>query len=98
MTLTAQIVYPKRAEELTEELLAMSPEELQAASRYPLRILPAKKDLYAWLARIMADEIKENNARAKPTRWIIPVGPKGQFPLLAKITNDDETTIRFKYR
>lgn len=81
--------YPKTANEITEDMLAMPADELAQVSRYPLRILPTKQELYAWLARIMADEIKARNARNEPTRWILPVGPKSQYPLLAKICNEE---------
>ncbi len=85
----SQFVYPAKASDLTEEMLAMSAEKLQKVSRYPLRILPNKQSLYEWLARYMADEIKANNAQGKPTRWILPVGPKSQYPILAQITNQE---------
>src|SRR5690606_5457593 len=30
-----------------------------------------------------------NNAAGKPTVWILPVGPTGQYPLLTKICNEE---------
>ena len=77
------------ANDLTKEMLSMSVEDLKAASQYPLTVLPSTQDLYELLARQMADEIKENNAKGQPTRWILPVGPKSQYPILAKICNDE---------
>ncbi len=73
--------YPKTAEDVTAEMLAMSPEELEKVSRYPLYIHETRDDLYKWIARLMADELKENNAKGEPTRWVLPIGPKGQYPL-----------------
>ncbi len=81
--------YPKTAEDVTAEMLAMSPEELEKVSRYPLYIHETRDDLYKWIARLMADELKENNAKGEPTRWVLPIGPKGQYPLLAKICNEE---------
>jgi glucosamine-6-phosphate deaminase len=37
----------------------------------------------------MADEIKQRNRCGEPTRWILPVGPKSQYPILARITNEE---------
>ena len=85
------------ANDLTKEMLSMSAEELQAASQYPLRIIPTKQELYQWLARQMADEIKANNEKGEPTRWILPVGPKGQYPILAKICNEERISWKNVY-
>lgn len=81
--------YPKRAADVTAGMFAMSVEELQKVSRYPLHVEPTRNDLYKWIARTMADELKENNAKGKPTRWVLPIGPKGQYPLLAEICNKE---------
>ena len=52
-----------------------------------MRVTPDKTALYAAFAREIADEIKARNAAGEPTRLILPVGPIGQFPLLAEICN-----------
>src|SRR5438552_3199126 len=80
--------YPARAGDVTAAMLAMSVEELVRVSRYPLTILPSKQALYEYIAELMAREITERNARNEPTRWILPIGPKNQYPLLAKLTNE----------
>lgn len=82
--------YPKRAADLTEEMLRMPVERLIELSRYPLHIYETKQEMNEWLARSMADEILERNRRNELTRWILPVGPKDQYPLLAKITNEEK--------
>jgi glucosamine-6-phosphate deaminase len=89
--------YPRFASDLTDEMLTMSAEQLVEVSRYPLRVFPAKEALYRWLARLMADEIKANNARSEPTRWILPVGPKDQYPGLAKITHEERISWKNVY-
>jgi glucosamine-6-phosphate deaminase len=81
--------FPKTAEDLTHEMLAMPIESLKSVSKYPLNLFDSKEDLYTWLARIMADEIIENNKHHQPTRWVLPVGPKSQYPILARITNEE---------
>lgn len=79
--------HPARAGDLTEADLTMPADELARRSRYPLRVLPDRASLYAWLAREMADELKARNAAGEPTRWLLPVGPKNHYPLLADICN-----------
>lgn len=79
--------YPHYASDLTDEMLTMPAERLAELSRYPLRVFATKQDIYQWLARTLADELKTNNAAGKPTVWILPVGPKDQYPLLADICN-----------
>lgn len=84
-----EFTYPRRAYEVTEEMLSMPVERLRSLSRYPLHVEPTKEDLYKYLARMMADEIKGNNELGQPTRWILPIGPKGQYPILAEISNKE---------
>jgi glucosamine-6-phosphate deaminase len=86
--------YPARAEDLTPEMLAWPAETLAARARLPLTVLPDRAAVYAWLARCMADELAANNAAGRPTRWILPVGPKGQYPRLAEITNAERLSWR----
>jgi glucosamine-6-phosphate deaminase len=38
-------------------------------------------------AASMADELRANNARSEPTRWILPVGPVAQYYRLVEICN-----------
>jgi glucosamine-6-phosphate deaminase len=81
--------YPRYGHELTDEQLTMPAEQLATISRYPLTIQPDTPTLYRRLAREMADELRANNRRGEPTRWILPVGPKAQYPLLARICNTE---------
>src|SRR5437773_11985975 len=90
MAAMADFQYPGRADDVTEAMLAMPAEELVRLSRYPLKVFPTKQELYEHIARLMADEIKKNNARGQPTRWIIPIGPKAQYPILARISNAEK--------
>lgn len=47
----------------------------------------AKDELYVHLARSIAQEIKENNLKGRPTRLILPVGPKQHYRILAEMIN-----------
>lgn len=79
---------------LTEEQLALSPEDLVEAAKLPLAILPDRQSLYEWLARSMADEIKEANAEERRVRWVLPVGPKDHYRRLAEMTNAERISWR----
>lgn len=69
-------------------------ETLQSEAKTPLRIVPDRMALYAAFAREIADEIKARNAAGEPTRLILPVGPIGQFPVLAEICNRERISWR----
>ncbi|MGI9862260.1 hypothetical protein SDD30_12855 [Moorella naiadis] len=71
-------------------------EALQAESKVKLEVYP-HEELYRHLARSIADEIKEHNAKGEPTRLILPVGPKPHYPLLAEIINKERISCRNLY-
>ena len=70
--------YPRTSGDLTDEHLSMPTEDLAALARHPLTVHADTTELYQRLAREMADELRANNMRGQPTRWILPVGPKAQ--------------------
>mgnify|MGYP001188784210 CR=1 FL=1 len=57
------------------------------ASEQLLTVFETKADLYQHFARMIADEIKQNNAQNKITRLILPVGPSRHYPILSEIVN-----------
>jgi len=71
------------------DYLTLPAHELTRAAKIRLEILPDLPALFQHFARSIADEIKENNRQGKPTRLILPVGPLGQFPILAEISNHE---------
>ena len=68
--------------------------ELTKTSKVHLEVLPHLEALYLHFARSIADEIKSNNQAGRPTRLILPVGPVGQFPILAHICNQERISWR----
>jgi len=72
---------------LSPAYLTLPATELGQASKVPLEVLPNLDALYLHFARSIADEIRANNEAGQPTRLILPVGPVGQYPLLAQICN-----------
>lgn len=69
--------------------LALSPAELSAAGKVRLVITRDRPALFHHFARAIADEIKANNQAARPTRLILPVGPVDQYPILARLSNEE---------
>lgn len=67
---------------------------LSDATPIPLTILPDLPSLFGHFARAIADEIAANNAAGRPTRLILPVGPVGQYPLLANLCNHESISWR----
>ena len=79
------------------EYLAISAAELPQSSPVQIQILPDPAGLFQHMARSIADEIKLNNASGLPTRLILPVGPVGQYPILAQICNQERISLRNTY-
>lgn len=83
------ISYARTATDLTLNDLTCSIDDLLTRSRYPMQVFEDKAALYRWLAREMADELAARNAAGEPTRWLLPVGPKSHYPMLAEICNQE---------
>ncbi len=79
---------------LSQHELKMSAAELQKASKIKLEILPDAPTLHEHFARAIADEIKTNNQSGRSTRLILPVGPILQYPILARICNQERISWR----
>lgn len=76
------------------DYLAIPVDELSLSSRVQYQILPDPASLFQHMARSIADDIKHNNAASLPTRLILPVGPVGQYPVLAQICNQERISLR----
>jgi glucosamine-6-phosphate deaminase len=63
-------------------------------ARFRLSILPTPDDVYRWAAQEMLDEVKENNRLGRPTRWILPCGPKGQYPYFTQWVNQQGVSLK----
>ncbi len=74
--------------------LTLPASDLPAAGKVRLEILPDLEALYRDFARRIADDIKANNQAGQPTRLILPVGPVGQYPVLASLCNEEQISWR----
>ena len=62
-------------------------ERLGEGSSIKVEILESEDDLCNDLARVMAHKLRENNAAGRPTAFIVPVGPVGQYRRFARLCN-----------
>lgn len=76
------------------KLLGMSPKQMAAKAGRHLVILKDIDILHRHFAEQVADEIKANNAKGRTTRLILPVGPVGQYPILAEMVNDQRISLK----
>ncbi len=75
-----------RKEEI-RQLLKLTPDEMLKKAQGRLIILKNLDELHQHFAEEIASEIIENNKKGALTRLILPVGPTGQYPILAEIIN-----------
>ena len=78
------------------EWCKIRPEELSTHrdSKIKLRILPKPSDVYEDIASTMIEEVKRNNAANSPTRWILPCGPRGQYPIFTERVNRQRIDLK----
>jgi glucosamine-6-phosphate deaminase len=78
------------------EWCRIPPEQLpnHPRAKVKLRILPEPQDLYDDIATTMIDEVKSNNAANRPTRWILPCGPRGQYPIFTERVNRERISLK----
>lgn len=68
--------------------------ENHPGARFKIKIVPTPDDVYRWAAQEMLDEVKENNRSGRPTRWILPCGPKGQYPYFTRWVNEQGVNLK----
>ena len=77
-----------------DPVLTIPRERLGQGMRIEVRVVGDAAAVTADMARWMADELRERNTRGEPTRWIVPVGPVDQYPILAEICNRERISLR----
>jgi glucosamine-6-phosphate deaminase len=85
----------ERREELYE-WCRIPPEELpnHPQAKVKLKIVSTPQALYEDFANTLVEEVKANNAVGRPTRWILPCGPRGQYPLFTERVNRERVSLR----
>src|SRR5512141_413002 len=79
-----EMIEPK----VLNEWLAIPVEELAGRSPVPVRVLPTKEDVHRDFADTMFREIQNARAEGRELPLIVPVGPTGQYPVLAERINE----------
>ena len=81
-----------RREEV-RELLRLSPKEVRERAGERLVVCADLDTLHRRFAEDLAGEIRSRNAAGERTRLIVPVGPTGQYPLLAEMINLERLSL-----
>lgn len=78
------------------EWCKIPPEDLpkDRRAKVKLRILPMPCNVYVDIATTMIEELKTNNAANRPTRWILPCGPRGQYPIFTERVNRERISLK----
>ncbi|WP_324716055.1 hypothetical protein U7230_11910 [Carboxydochorda subterranea] len=63
-------------------------------ARIRLQILPTPEDVHRHFAQSVFDEIAANNREGRPTRLIVPCGPREPIPILARMVNERRLSLR----
>jgi glucosamine-6-phosphate deaminase len=50
--------------------------------------------VYQEMAETMIEEVKQNNRKGDPTRWILPCGPRGQYPIFSERVNRERISLK----
>jgi glucosamine-6-phosphate deaminase len=75
-------------------LLKMPPARMLEQAGTKLIVCPDIDELHQHFARSIAAEIKTNNTKGRSTKLILPVGPVGQYPMLAEMVNGERISLK----
>jgi len=81
-------------QEEVRKLLKMSRKQMLDKAGEHLIILKDIDTLHQHFAETIADEIKSNNAKGRPTKLILPVGPVGQYPILIDMIHTHKISLK----
>ena len=80
-------------EDMTK-LLNMPLEEVDEWSPVNVILFDDWEGVVQSMAQSMVDKIRENNKAGKITTFILPVGPTGQYPIAAEMSNKERVSWR----
>ena len=63
-------------------------------AKVKIKIVHTPKDVYRVFADTLVEEVKRNNEAGRPTRWILPCGPRGEYPLFIEQVNRDRISLK----
>jgi glucosamine-6-phosphate deaminase len=84
--------YAWRAEEI-RSLLKASAEDFIDKYYARVRVAKSLQHLYHVFAEVLAQEIEGNNREGRPTRVILPVGPRSQYPIFLRMVTESGLSL-----
>ncbi len=75
------------------EWLSIPADELPDRSPVPLTIVATREELYGHFAGAMFEEMKAAAEGGRSLSIVVPLGPKGHYPLLASMVNDARLSL-----
>ena len=66
-------------------------------SKIQLKVYDDKNEVSVVTGNMMAEEVIENNKAGKPTKWILPAGPMGQYQYFADRVNTERISLKNVY-
>jgi glucosamine-6-phosphate deaminase len=81
-------------ERLSREAVRIPRADLGKGCRIKLDVVDTEEDLYHEMVRVVVGQIRRDREVGKPTVWIVPVGPVGQFRRLARYCNLERVSCR----
>ena len=66
-------------------------------SKMQLKVYDDKNEVSVVTGNMMAEEVIENNKAGKPTKWILPAGPMGQYRYFADRVNTERISLKNVY-
>jgi glucosamine-6-phosphate deaminase len=85
----AKVSWERKYVMTLQEILELPADQLVKLARVGLRLFLDIPSMMEHMAQSMADEIRANNQRGQPTRWILPVGPVKQYFRLLEICHQE---------
>ena len=79
------------------ELMRLTPEQIMERIDGHLIVCENLDDLHLHFANSIASEIRNNNHKNVPTRLILPIGPTGQYPILAQIITNEHLSLKYTW-
>ena len=79
------------------KLMRLTPEQVMEMAREHLVVCENLEELHQHFANSIASHIRINNNKNVPTRLILPIGPIGQYPILAQIINKEPLSLKYTW-
>ena len=79
---------------MNNEIYKITPDQLEKTTKIPLLVMNSFGEVHYEYAMQMLTEIMENNAKGKKTVFICPCGPTEQYPILARLVNERNISLK----